>query len=136
MADLSEIKTSDRTIEILHPATGEKLGVQVTLVSIDDDRLQKLKRQITDRRLHLEARGKTFKAEEIEENKNNLLFTATTGWTWGKDADGEQQTFHGEVPEHNRKNFTAVVTELPWFGDQINEAVGDTKAFFSNSKPI
>jgi len=138
--DLSQIKTGDRTIEILHPATGEKLGVRVNLVSIDDERLTKAKRVITDRRLYLEARGKVFKAEEIEENKINLLFAAMTGWEWyAQQATDDTPaidapTFHGEIPEFNRRNVNAVLYELAWFNDQVNEAIGETKAFFEPSK--
>lgn len=140
MTDIATIKTSDLTIEILHPATGEKIGIRVNLVSIDDERLMKQKRAITDRRLYLEARGKTFKAEEIEENKTNLLFAAMTGWDWyAQPATNdmpaiEQPTFRGSVPDFDRRSVTAVLTELPWFNDQVNEAIGETQAFFGNSK--
>lgn len=145
MADLANIQTNDRTIEILHPGNGERIGVRVTVMHIDDERLAKIKRGITDRRLYLEARGKVFKAEEIEENKNNLLFGAMTGWEWynptGKEGDegfdaSAAPSFDGDNnPDFNRKNVNAVLTKLPWFSDQVNEAVGDTKAFFSPSKP-
>lgn len=144
MTDLATIVTADRAIEILHPGTGDRLGVRVNIVHIDDDRLAKQKRVITDRRLYLEARGKTFKAEEIEENKNILLFTAMTGWTWynptGKPGDkgydeNATPSFDGaEQPEFDRQTVFAVLKKLPWFSDQVNEAVGETKAFFSHSK--
>jgi hypothetical protein len=144
MTDLATIVTASRTIEILHPGTGDRLGVRVNVVHIDDERLAKEKRRITDRRLYLEARGKTFKAEEIEENKNILLFSAMTGWEWYNPtgepgAEGYDEsampTFDGsEQPEFNRKTVFAVLEKLPWFSDQVNEAVGETKAFFSHSK--
>lgn len=150
MTDISQIKTGDRKIEILHPATGEKLGVRVSLLSIDDERLMKAKRAITDRRIYLEARGKSFKAEEIEENKTNLLFAAMTDWEWYAQPEVrdpsdakiiitpavECPSFHGEIPEFSRRNVIAVLAELSWFNDQVNEAVSETKAFFDNSKPI
>ena len=145
MAEITDIKTSDRKIEILHPGTGEKIGVRVGVVHIDDERMSKIKRRITDRRLHLEARGKVFKAEEIEENRTDLLFGAMTGWEWynptgdegdeGYDASAAPSFEGSQQPDFTRKNVTAILTKLPWFGDQINEAVGDTKAFFANSKP-
>lgn len=134
MADIGNITSSDREIDILHPGTKEPLGITVSIMHIDDPRLKKLKRRITDERLRLEQRGKVFKAEDIEENKNNILFSAMTGWKWGTDADGEQNTFRGEVPEFNRKNVVAVLDDKPWFADQVNEAVSDTEAFFNNSK--
>jgi hypothetical protein len=144
MADLSQIKSGDRIIEINNPATGEPIGVRVNVMSIDDDRMQKVKRRITDERLRLEQRGKVFKAEEIEENRNNILFTAMIGWEWynptGKSGDkgydpDAQATFGDDIPAFDRRSVITVFNALPWFADQVNEAVGDTKAFFSNSKP-
>lgn len=142
--DLSTLKTGDRTIEVASPVTGENLGIRISVMSIDDDRMQKVKRRITDERLRLEARGKVFKAEEIEENRHNLLFAAMSGWEWynptGKEGDegydkDAAPTFEGSVPDFNRKDVINVLTKLSWLTDLINEAVGDTKAFFAVSKP-
>lgn len=133
--DISEIKSQDRTIEITHPGTGENLGIRVTLMSIDDERLQKIKRSITDRRLHLEARGKTLRADEIEENKITIYATSITGWEWYALSEGIAPVlFHGDIPEFNRRNVVAVLTELTWFADQINAELNETKAFFGRSK--
>ena len=145
MAELTTIQTDDRTIEITHPGTGERIGIRVGVMHIDDERMAKIKRMITDRRLYLEARGKTFKAEEIDENKNNILFNSMTFWEWynptgdegdeGYDADA-MPSFEGEQhPEFTRKTVSAVLKKLSWFSDQVNESVGDTKAFFGNSNP-
>jgi len=135
MADIGKIKSSDREIIILHPGTKEPIGITVMVMHIDDPRLKKVKRRITDERLRLDQRGKNFKAEEIEDNKNNILFNAMTGWEFGKDPNGDQATFNGDIPEFNRRNVVQVLDELPWFADQINEAIGETEAFFNNSKP-
>jgi len=140
MSDLANIKPVARTIEILHPATGRPLGVRVDLVSLDDERLSKVRRSITDKRLYLEARGKTFKAGEIEDNRLSILSAAMTGWNWynptgenegeeGYDAEA-MPTFNDEVPAFNIVNVRAVLTSLKWFGDQINEALGETESFF------
>lgn len=127
--DIAAIKpVSERLIDILHPFSGEKLGVSVSLMSYDDPRMKRVRRSITNRRLHLDARGKHFKAEEIEENNHDLCFNAMTGWNWEGDA-----TFNGKKPEFNKPNVIAVFTELPWFRDQIDEAIADEKAFFTAS---
>lgn len=139
MADIAEIKTGSRSIEIVHPKTGANIGLRVSLVSIDDPRLTKLKRSIADRRLHLEARGKPFKAEEIEENQKNIMFAAIDDWEWynptgktgddGYDADA-MPDYKGEQPEFNRKNYNEITTEITWIRDQMSEAIGETRAFF------
>ena len=64
---------SEILINIKHPATGEPIGVTVSIMSIDDERMKPIKRQIQDRKLKLEQRGKNFKAEEIEENGFDIV---------------------------------------------------------------
>jgi transglutaminase-like putative cysteine protease len=144
MADISEIKPIDRKIEIKHPGTKQPIGIRLTVLSMEDDRLKRLKRRIIDEGLHRNARGKHFKAEEIEDNRYALLFGASLDWEWynptgeegDKDYDADAMPdFHGGIPEFNRKNFVAVCDELSWFADQVDEAVGDDDAFFKESKP-
>lgn len=139
MADITEIKSTDRVIEALHPGTGAKVGIQLTLMSVDDERLKTVRRKFIDDRMHAEARGKTIKAEQIEENQITLNSAAITGWNWynptgnegekGYEADA-MPTFHGEVPEFNRKNVRAVMTEVEWLRHIVTAEFSDTKAFF------
>lgn len=123
--DLSSLKTTERFIEIVHPKTGENLGVRVSIVALNDVRLKSIKRKIQDEKLRLEARGKNFKSEDIEENMCSILFNAMTGWEWAGDAN-----FKGNKPDFTRENVVAVFKELPWFQSQIDEAVSDEKSFF------
>lgn len=125
--DLANLKPVERMIDIVHPSTGEKIGVSVTVLSINDENMAAVKRRIQNKRLELERRGKTFKADDLEENEMELLTTAITGWNWEGDVD-----FHGEKPAFNEKNVKAVLKELTWFKQQIMEAVGDEKAFFQH----
>lgn len=125
--DLANLKPVERMIDILHPSTGEKIGVSVTVLSINDEKMATAKRRIQNKKLELDRRGKTFKADDLEENEMELLTTAITGWNWEGDVD-----FHGEKPAFNEKNVKAVLKELTWFKQQIMEAVGDEKAFFQH----
>lgn len=130
--DLASLTPTERKIDIVHPGNGSPLGVWVSVVSLDDERMKKLRRAITDEANKKAQRGKVMKAEEIDENLDRLLINAMTGWGWEKDEAGEDQTFQGIKPEFNEKNIRKVFATLPWFRDQLNEAVGDTKSFFSN----
>ena len=145
--DLANIKPTERTVEIEHPATGQPLGLRLTLVSLDDDRLKRTKRSITDETLKLQAKGKSLKVEELERNSKALLWGATTGWEWynptGKEGDAgfdpnEQAEWEGDPnPEFNQRNFYAVL-DHPNFGpivsEQIREVLEDTRGFFAPSK--
>lgn len=141
--ELTDLKPTDRAIEIISPVTGQPLGIRVRVMSIEDDRLKRVKRQITDESLKLQARNKAFKAEELERNANMLMFAATLGWEWynptGKEGDKgydpkQMPAFNGEQPEYNQKNFIAIATDLTWFSEQVQEAIGDIKGFFDLSR--
>jgi len=142
--DLSNIQPSERVIEIVHPGNKSQiLGVRVCVLSINDERMKKLKRRIQDERLRLETKGKSFKSEDIDENRSTLAFHAMTSWEWynptGKAGDeGYDETadakFDGGKPDFNQKNVLEVFTKLPWFREQIEEAVGDEESFFQTSK--
>jgi len=124
--DLSEIKPVERMIDIIHPSTGEEVGLKVTVVSIDDERLKRVKRKIQDESIRLQNKNKSFKAEDIEDNRLKLVFAAMTSWQWVGEA-----TFHGEKPEFNLKNVKELFKELPWVQEQIENEVSDQAAFFT-----
>lgn len=145
MVDISSIKTQERTIEIMHPANSEqKLGIMISMVALSDPRMKRLKRKIHDEKLRLEAKGKHFKADDLENNANELLCNAMTGWRWynptgekGDDGYNEdaQALFKGKVPEFNRMNVLAVLNEpgMDWFANQLHDAINEEKDFFGNS---
>lgn len=81
-SDISTIKPNEDILEIKHPKTDAILGVRVGLRSIDDEALQRVKRQIRDARNKLQARNKSFTAKEEDENEKLLIFTAMTFWEW------------------------------------------------------
>lgn len=136
--DLDDIVSHERTIEIHHPGDEDtKLGVRVTIMSLSDPRMKRIRRQITDERLKLDARGKNFKADDLEDNRNKVTFSAMTGWEWyGKNSKGEQITFKGKVPEFNRKNVFELFDAKEWFRDQIDAEIAEEKDFFEVSPSI
>lgn len=138
--DIANIKATDQVVEIVHPLTKEPIGLRVNIMSLMDDRLKRLKNRILDERLRLDARGKNFKAEQLEENKLDITIAAITGWNWynpsgepgdeGYDekADG---SFRGEKPDYGRKNAVDLFEFAPWIREQIEEKIGDTEHFFT-----
>lgn len=124
--DLNAIKPVENILEIVHPGSGEKLGIKVPLKSLDDPALKHTKFKIQNDEKTLTRRGKSLTAEQVDENTSLLAYTAMSGWSWDADA-----TFNGEKPQFNKANVFKVFEELPWFRDQITEKVGDTKSFFT-----
>lgn len=128
MNDLANIKPGERTIEILHPSTGEKLGLRITIMSTDDDRMRKINRRITDEALRKRQKNKAFSAEEIEDNALALIVQAVTGWEWY----GDDVSFEGEKPDYSPINVRKVVTKAAFIRSQLEEELGETKSFFQN----
>jgi hypothetical protein len=124
--DLASLKPSERIIDILHPVSGDKIGVTVQILSLSDERMMNVKRRIRNKNIELQKRGKTLKASDIEDNELDLLVACITGWNWG------ENKFKDKTPDCNEKNVKEVLTELPWFKQQITEAIDDEKAFFQS----
>lgn len=122
--DISTLIPNERVIEIKHPVTDEKVGIRVTLVSLDDEKTKQTRRRVINKRIEFEKKGKNFRADDIEENEMDLIISSMTGWEW-YDAD-----FNGEKPVFNEANVKKVLDNLPWFKRQIAEAISDEKAFF------
>lgn len=140
MVDIASFKPTERKVEITHPVTGAPLGIRVTVMSINDDRLLKHKRTFRDEANRLASKGKHIKAEQEEANSYALLFAATTGWEWYNPTGGEKDKgydkeampdFNGAVPEYNERNFKAVAKELSWFTAQLTAEIDEEKAFFT-----
>lgn len=137
--DLSEIKPVERIVEILHPKSDAPLGLRVSLRSINDPAMKAAKRRIQDEKTRLDKAGKILKAERIEENQNDLIYGAMTGWEWynptGKQGDegfdpNADLTFKGKKPEFNKPSVLMVLNELEWVVDQLADAISEEKAFF------
>ena len=124
--ELSELVPSERTIEITNPATDADIGVKVTLMSVNDPRMKRIKNRISDESLRLDAKGKHLKSKDIEENSYEIVFSSMTGWQWDKKVKWNGK----ENPEFNRKNVFDVLEKLPWFKSQIEEVLNDEKSFF------
>lgn len=124
--DFAKIKPSERIVDILHPESGEKTGVSVQLISLRDEKLAAVRRRIQNKNIEFQKRGKTLKAADIEENEMELLVACITGWNWG------DNLYNGEVPQFCEKNVRDILNDLPWFKQQIVEAIDDEKAFFQS----
>ena len=94
--DLSQVTPKSRTIEILHPGSGEPIGLRVYISSMQSKKPLAVQKKIRDEILRLQQRGKTLKPSQIEENKQKLLFAAIEGWDWE-----EESSFGGEQLEYN-----------------------------------
>ena len=138
--DLNTLVPSERMIEIVSPGTKSPLGIRITIMHIDDHRLKNLKRKLQDERQRREQRGKILTAETQDENLSEVIYASMLGWEWYnptglndkvKGYNPEKMpNFDGKTPEFTKASVFAMFEKIPWFRDQIGEAVGETESFF------
>lgn len=122
---LDTVKASNAgaDLELLHPATGEKTGVTITLAGPDSDVYRKALRRQADRQFKTsQKRSQQHQtAAELEEEAVKVLAACTLDWQGmeeGKDA-------LGCTPE----NVEHVYRKYLWIREQVDEFVGDRQAF-------
>ncbi len=129
--DISVIKpvSEGLPVEIVHPATGEPLGITVRVRSSEEKVVKDVARQFLDKQTKLKARGKDLTTDDYELWRIKTLQTSIISWTWGKDV-----SWNGKKPDPDIEFLTELVQTATWFAEQIEDVARDTSAFFLNSK--
>jgi hypothetical protein len=130
MADIASITPATATVEIKHPATGERIGLTIHLLSDEAPPMRDLKRKFDTETLR--NRGK-LTADKLEHRILERLVTATESWEWGTDDKGDECSFDGEKPECTPVNVRKIYKAKPWLRDQVTEAMADDAEFFRDS---
>jgi hypothetical protein len=126
MTDIATIVPTTRTIDILHPATKEPIGLRIDLRPESHPAVREAVRKITNDRLNL--RGK-LSAERMEANRLEVLIASIDGWSWEGDT-----TFEGEKLAFAEPNVRKVLKKLPWIRDQVDIALAETEEFFRTAE--
>lgn len=126
MTDIATIIPTTRTIDILHPATKEPIGLRIDLRPESHPAVREAVRKITNDRLNL--RGK-LSAERMEANRLDVLIASIDGWNWEGDT-----TFEGEKLAFAEPNVRKVLKKLPWIRDQVDIALAETEEFFRTAE--
>ena len=126
MTDIATIVPTTRTIDILHPATKEPIGLRIDLRPESHPSVREAVRKITNDRLNL--RGK-LSAERMEANRLDVLIASIDGWCWEGDT-----TFEGEKLAFAEPNVRKVLKKLPWIRDQVDIALAETEEFFRTAE--
>lgn len=124
---LSEIKPVDYAHALTHPASGVEIGLKITLVSLDDDRMKSVKRNINDRNLAKRQRNKMLTTVDQEKGQLDLILNAAIDWEW---YNGLEYTDEDQTPEFSRAKLADILTTIPWAINQLDEALGTEANFF------
>lgn len=126
LADLSTQSHDSSTLSILHPVTGEPVGLEITLASPDSAHYRKVEQQVKDRNLRLvrKSRSGTLSAAALEAGATDILVGAVLSWEGAK--------WGGTELECNEQNVRQVYESLPFIREQVDEYLGDRANFFGN----
>ena len=129
MVDLSEFSGLAQAqedgvdVKIVHPKTGEELGITIKVAGPDSDRQKKARNAINNERLRM-SRNKRLTAAELEADA--LKVTAASIISW----DGVIE--NGEAVALNNENATAILAKYPFIREQLDAAVGDRAGFIKS----
>lgn len=121
--DLSTVKATKRTVDILHPSTQEPTGLKITILPESDKKVKAAQRRNLDEQLG--SRKSKMTASQIEENTSNVLVAAVDSWEWTGDA-----SFKGGKPDCTPDNIRELFKEVTWIKDQVREEFDNAEAFF------
>lgn len=124
--DLNTIKTVDRDVNLVHPKTGEELGLVFHLRAPDTDEVKSVNRKWQNKRLQPKNRNKAITSEELENVSDNRIKAAVTGWKW---TDSEL-TLDGEQPEYSKQTLHAMLKDHAWIREFLSDECEDVTAFF------
>lgn len=128
MTDLSTIKAEDRSVHLLHPKTGDELGLVFHLRSPYDDEVQKVQREWQNHRLHPKRRNKAITMEEMEAFQDKRIVAAVKDWTW----EDEDITLAGERPDYSPQVLKTWLKDegLKWIREFLVDETEDLASFF------
>lgn len=124
--DISTIVETNRTVDILHPATHEPTGIKIEVAPMTSPAVKAVERKWANE--NYRTRFKTLTAEKAEAQRLDVLVAATAGWSWGGNTN-----FEGEKPDFTPENVRRVYRALPWLRRQVDDALGEDSEFFRSA---
>lgn len=119
---LSQAQEDGQDVPILHPKTGDELGIVIRVAGPDSDRLRKARAAVVNERLS--RKRVKLSAAEIEAEGLSLLAAAVISWT-GVVIDGKEI-------ECTKSNAEAVLKRFPFIREQLDAVVGDRAGFMKS----
>lgn len=109
-------------VKILHPASGEELGITIRVAGPDSERLRKARAAVLTERMSRRA-GKVT-PQDMERDALAQLSAAVISWS-GVVVDGREI-------ECSRQNVAELFTRFPFIREQVDIAVGDRAGFMKS----
>jgi len=127
--DLAKLNSEDEaTYEVVHPSTGEPLGIKITVAGIDSKKYRDAQRKLSNKRLKQTfGRGvvnKTPTVEEFEAETIDILAKCTLSW--------EKVVWEGNDLPCTYENAKMIYGNLIWLRDQVDAFINDRANFLGN----
>lgn len=123
--DLNDLDYCEYTHEVVHPATGEFLGLTLVLRSPMHPDVIKCSQASTEKQRAAARRRKPFTVRQEQAEAIRVNAACITAWKWEKGAG-----FNGKQPEHSYEAAIKLL-EKRWLAEQVADILMDESNFFS-----
>ena len=122
--DLSDIDTATAceggaVLHLVHPTTGAKLGMTITLAGTDSPTYVQAQRALVNKRMR--SRGAKLTADQIDEDNADLIAACVLDWTGVVEK--------GAALDCTRANAKSLFLRFPWVKEQASEFMSDRANF-------
>lgn len=119
-------------LQILHPVTGDELGLLVTIIGADSAEYSSFSDlQERNRAKRMVRNGKynpdAITPDSLRKDNLDLLVFSTRNLSM---ADGSALLVNGESVPFNNDSVRMLYTNYPWLAKQVQEAIADRANFF------
>lgn len=129
MADLSEFdglaaaQEEGIEIKIVHPKTGEEMGITIRVAGPESDRQKKARNRLVNDRL-TKNRNRRVTAAELEQDALKVSAASILGW--------ENIQVKGKEFEFNLENAETLLRSYPFIREQVDSAINDRALFMKS----
>jgi hypothetical protein len=122
-ANLSQVQDDGIDVNILHPSTGEELGIVIRVAGPDSARQKKAQYAVNNERLRM-SRNKRPTAAELEADARRITAAAIISW--------EGVVENGNPVELTKDSAVDLLTRYPFIYEQLAAAAGDRAGFIKS----
>jgi len=122
-AGLSQAQEDGIDVSILHPGTGDDLGIKIKVAGPDSERQKKVRSAINNERIRM-SRNKRATVAELEADALKITVASIISWSGVIE--------NGSPVELSKENAERVLTKYPFIYDQLTSAVGDRAGFIKS----
>lgn len=119
-ADLIPAQEEGIVVDILHPVTGDPIGMSVQVAGPDSERARKARQAVMNANMRSNAASRP-KANELEESQRKVIAKSVISWI-GVELDGKEL-------DCTTDNVIKVFADYPFIYEQVSGAAANRAGF-------